>query len=226
MFDRLVSLIGIDNLNKIKSKNIIVFGLGGVGGHLTEALVRSGIEHITIVDGDTVDETNLNRQIIALHSTIGKTKTEIMQERMKDINPLVQVNTINKFLQPEDIETLELKEYDYIVDCIDDVKVKVALAKYAVFNNLKLIMSTGTAKKLHPEHLSMTTLDKTSNDPLARKLRESLKDIDKSKITVLASSEVPIKNESKTLGSTAFVPSSGGLLIASFIINDIIDQKL
>jgi len=222
MFDRLEVLIGIENLNKIKSQNIIVLGLGGVGGHAVEALVRSGIENITIVDGDKVDITNLNRQLLALHSTIGKSKVEVMKERLKDISPNIKIKPINSFITKEDIENLNLSSYDYIVDCIDDLNVKIELAKYSYEHNLKLIMSTGTAKKLHPELLEITTLDKTINDPLARRLRASLKDIDKSKITVLASKEIPIKTEDNILGSSAFVPSSGGLLIASYVINDII----
>ena len=211
MFDRLISLIGEDNFNKIQKKSILVLGCGGVGGYVIEGLIRSGITNITVIDYDVIDETNLNRQIIALHSTIGQEKVEVIKKRALDINPNVNINAINGKILPNKIEGLELLKYDYVVDAIDDVKVKVELIKYALSNNVNLITSTGTAKKLHPECLSITTLDKTSGDALA-----NLKHI-----RVLASDESSIIKGS-TLGSSAFVPSTGGLLIASHIINDII----
>ena len=221
MFDRLIPLIGEDKLNLIKSKKIMVFGCGGVGGHVIEGLVRSGIENITIVDYDKVDITNLNRQIIALHSTIGKDKTEVIKERILDINPKCNVNILNKKISAEDIFNMDLTNYDYVVDAIDDVDVKVELIRYALKHNIKLIASTGTAKKMHPENLEITTLDKTSYDPLAKKLRTLLKGCKLNGVFVLASREEPLI-KGATLGSSAFVPSSGGLLIASYIINDII----
>lgn len=221
MFDRLETLIGCDKLDLIKSKKIIVFGCGGVGGYVIEGLVRSGIENITIVDYDKVDITNLNRQIIALHSTIGKDKTEVIRERILDINSNCNVNVLNKKISVDDINNINLEDYDYVVDAIDDVKVKVELIKYSQEHNIKLITSTGTAKKLHPEMLGITTLDKTSYDPLAKKLRTLLKGYNLNKVCVLASKEEPII-KGNALGSSAFVPSVGGLLIASYIINDII----
>lgn len=221
MFDRLIALIGKDKLDLIKSKNIIVFGCGGVGGFVIEGLVRSGVSNITIVDKDIIDITNLNRQIIALNSTIGKSKVECIKARIEDINKEIKVNTICEYIKPEDIDKLDLNKYDYIVDAIDDVKVKVELIKYCLNNNLKLVVSTGTAKKMHPELLKMTTLDKTEGDPLAKKLRSSLRGYKLNRVVVLASTEAPII-KGNTLGSSAFVPSVGGLLISSYIINDII----
>lgn len=222
MFDRLITLIGEEKLKKIKSKKVLVLGCGGVGGYVIEALVRSGIENITIVDKDTVDVTNKNRQIIALNSTIGLYKVDAMKLRLEDISESVEVETIKDYIKEDSINSLNLEAYDYIVDCIDDTPVKVALAKYALKNDLKLIISTGTAKKLHPELLKMTTLDKTSYDPLAKRMRQLLKGEKTNRLTVLSSEEEPIKTEDNVLGSTAFVPSVGGLLIASYIINDII----
>lgn len=221
MFDRLISLIGEDNFNKIQKKSILVLGCGGVGGYVIEGLIRSGITNITVIDYDVIDETNLNRQIIALHSTIGQEKVEVIKKRALDINPNVNINAINGKILPNKIEGLELLKYDYVVDAIDDVKVKVELIKYALSNNVNLITSTGTAKKLHPECLSITTLDKTSGDALAKKLRNELRGYNLKHIRVLASDESSIIKGS-TLGSSAFVPSTGGLLIASHIINDII----
>ena len=222
MFDRLVTLIGEDKLNVIKSKKVLVIGCGGVGGYVIEGLIRSGIENITVIDSDIVDEANLNRQIIALHSTIGKYKVEVIKDRVLDINPNVKINAINKKIVYEDINNLELDEYDYVVDAIDDTRVKVELIKYALLYNVKLIVSTGTAKKMHPECLKITTLDKTTHDPLAKKLRTLLRHYNLNKVLAIASSEEPIISGTK-LGSSAFVPSVGGLLIASKIINDFIE---
>lgn len=222
MYDRLISLIGQEKFELLKDKKVLVIGVGGVGGYVVEGLVRSGIQDITIIDGDNVEESNLNRQIIALNSTLGKKKVEVLKSRILDINKEVHVNTIDKFLKEEDIEGLNLENYDYVVDCIDDLRVKIALAEYSYLNKINLVISTGTARKLHPEKLSITTLDKTSYDPLAKKMRQSLKKYNLHKFTVLASNEAPIETENNTLGSTAFVPSTGGLLIASYVINDII----
>lgn len=222
MFDRLEALIGKDNLDLISSKRIIVFGIGGVGGHVVESLVRSGIEDIAIVDGDTIEESNLNRQIIALRSTIGKNKVDVMKDRIFNINPMVKVQTINEIITEDDLENLHLEDYDYIVDAIDDVKVKVALAKLSLDKKFNLVMATGTAKKLDPLKLTITTLDKTKEDPLARVLRRELRGYDTSSITVLASEEKPISNDNDALGSSAFVPSCAGIAIASYIIRDII----
>lgn len=224
MFDRLIALIGEENFRFIQSKKVIVLGCGGVGGYVVEALVRCGIRNITIVDKDVVDITNKNRQIIALDSTIGMYKVDAMKLRLEDINEFVKVKTVKKFIKSDSLEELSLGSYDYIVDCIDDVQVKVALAKYALNGNLKLIISTGTAKKLHPEFLKMTTLDKTAYDPLAKKMRVLLKGEKTNRLIVLASDEVPIETKNNILGSISFVPSTGGLLIASYIINDIIKK--
>lgn len=224
MFDRLESLIGEHALKMIKTKRIFVFGTGGVGGYVVEMLIRSGIEDITICDMDKVDVTNLNRQIIALNSTIGEYKVDVLSKRIHDINPNAKVEAFKKRITVEDISEMHLETYDYVVDAIDDVNVKIALAKYALENDIKLVVSTGTARKLHPEKLKITTLDKTAYDPLARRLRIALKGYKKNKLIVLASDEVPRKIENGVLGSSAFVPSTGGILIASFIINDIISN--
>lgn len=223
MFDRLISLIGIEKFKLIQEKRVLVIGLGGVGGYVTEGLVRSGIENITIIDKDTVDVTNLNRQIIALNSTIGMKKSELIKSRILDINGNAKVESLDMYLTEEDIPKLNLDSYDYVVDAIDDVKVKTALIKYSLDNDINLISSMGTAKKIHPEMLKMTTLDKTMYDPLAKKLRTNLRGYKLNKLKVLTSMETPIKTDDNVLGSTAFIPSIGGLLIASYIINDIIN---
>lgn len=224
MFDRLEAMIGKQCLEKIKTSKILVIGVGGVGGHVIESLVRSGIENIDIIDRDVVDITNLNRQLIALNSTIGKYKVDVMKDRLIDINPLIKIKTFKKHLTANDIESLNLDGYDYVVDAIDDVDVKVELAKYALKNNINLIVSTGTGRKMHPELLEITTLDKTSYDPLARKLRHLLKGEKINKLKVLSSKENPLELKGNVLGSSAFVPSVGGILIASYIINEIIND--
>lgn len=222
MFDRLISLIGFEKFKLIQEKRVLVIGLGGVGGYVVEGLVRSGIEKLTIIDKDTVDVTNLNRQIIALNSTIGMKKSELIKSRILDINGNAKLESLDMYLTEEDIPKLDLNNYDYVVDAIDDVKVKTALIKYSLDNDVNLISSMGTAKKMHPELLKMTTLDKTMYDPLAKKLRTNLRGYKINKLKVLTSMETPIKIDNNVLGSSAFVPSIGGLLIASYIINDII----
>lgn len=221
MFDRLIALIGEDKIKLIGSVNILLLGVGGVGGYVAEALVRSGIAKITIVDADTIERSNLNRQIIALHSTLDKAKVDVMKERLEDINPSISVDT-RKVMLDETLSGLELLHYDYIVDCIDDTPVKVALAKKCLTENHKLLIATGTAKKLDPTKLTITSLDKTSYDPLAKKMRSLLKGYDIKKLIVLASTEEAIKTEENVLGSAIFVPAAGGLLLASYIIKDII----
>lgn len=225
MFDRLISLIGEDKFHQIKKLNILVIGAGGVGGYAIEGLIRCGVGSITIVDGDSVDITNINRQIIALNSTIGELKTEVLKNRLKDINPSVNINCISDYLDEDSIYKIDLSSFDYVVDACDDVKVKLALANFALINDIKLITSCGTAKKIHPELLEITTLDKTSYDPLARVLRQKLKDEDTKKLIVLSSKEKPIDTKDNVLGSISFVPSIGGLLIAAYIINDILNNS-
>ena len=221
MFDRLNTLIGVDKLNLIKHSRILVLGCGGVGGYVIEALVRSGIENITIIDKDIVDESNMNRQIIALHSTIGMKKTEAFTSRLTDINPNINLTSMCINITENNMESLNLTSYDYVVDAIDDVKVKVSLIKYAIKNDIKLITSCGTAKKIDASLLSITRLDKTYADPLAKKLRSELRGYDTKKIVALSSSEEALIDGTK-LGSCIFVPAVGGLLIANYIIKDII----
>lgn len=222
MFDRLESFIGKEKMKLIASQKILVFGVGGVGGYVVESLVRSGISKITIVDCDKIEKSNLNRQIIALNSTLGKYKVDVMRERVIDINPNIEIEALKMKVTIDNLDSFVFDDFDYIVDAIDDVAVKVEVAKKALEKNVKLVMSTGTAKKLDPSKLCMTTLNKTLYDPLARVLRRKLREYDTSKLVVLASTEEPIKAGNTDLGSSVFVPSSGGLMISSHIIRDII----
>lgn len=223
MFERLNLLIGQENLSKINDKTVVVIGIGGVGGYTATSLVRCGIKNIIIIDFDTVDITNINRQIIAFHSTVGKKKTDVMEKMLLDINPLVNVIKYDIFLTPENLkQILSLHNIDYIVDACDTISTKKAIIEYCLSNNIKLISSMGTGNRLDPTKLAIMNIRKTNNDPIARILRKWVKDnkINK-KIMVLSSLEVP-KKTGNVVGSNSFVPSCAGLIIASYIINDII----
>ena len=223
MNERTEWLIGKENLNKINKTNILLIGLGGVGGYAFESLIRSGFKNITIIDYDTYDETNLNRQIYALNNTIGKSKVIEAFERAKQINGDILVTTINKKADDNLLTDEFLKKYDYVIDACDDILVKVHLINKCSSLKIKLISCLGTANKTHPEKLEITTLDKTYNDPLAKKLRFNLKNNKKAlKTKVVWSSEIPLKQ--KKLGTICSVPMSAGSLLTSYIINDILGK--
>lgn len=226
MFDRLNLLIGEDNLKKIEDKTVLVVGLGGVGGYTVSSLARSGIKKIIIIDFDTVDISNINRQIIAYHSTIGKKKTDVMETMLLDINPNINVIKYDLFLKEDNISDIFSKhKIDYVVDACDFLSTKKAIIEYSVNNKIKFVSSMGTGNRLDPTQLEVVDIRKTSNDPIARILRRWIKGNKiNQKIPVLCSKEVPIKTGAK-VGSNSFVPAAAGLVIASYIINDIIDAK-
>ncbi len=223
-FDRFEKLIGKNKLDLLCDKTILVLGVGGVGGYVVESLIRSGIGNIIIVDSDIIDETNLNRQIIALRSTVGMKKVDVLEQRIKDINEDAHVIKIDSFITDENINILFNYPIDYLVDACDTVRTKQVIIKECLKRNIKFISCMGTAKKMDPSKLEITDIRKTINDPLARIMRKFIKDekINK-KIDVLSSTEVPIKTEG--LGSSSFVPSSAGLLIASYIVRKLIGNK-
>lgn len=224
-FDRFKKLISEDSFENISSKTVLVIGVGGVGGYVVEALVRSGIGKIIIVDGDVVDETNINRQIIALSSTVGQSKVDVFEKRIKDINEKCEVIKINKFIDASNIDILFDYEFDYLVDACDTVSTKLALIDRCVLEKKKFISSMGTGNKLDPSMLEIVDVRKTVNDPLARIVRKHVKDKRiNDKVLVLSSRELPIKTGDRTPGSTSFVPSSAGLLIASYIIRTFINE--
>ncbi len=227
MFDRLIKIIGEEKFSRIKNSKILIVGIGGVGGYALESLVRSGVEDITIVDGDLVDETNLNRQIIALQSTINKPKVDVAKNRALDINPNLNITTINLFIDKDNIELLFNKNYDYIIDACDTITTKILLIKYALEKNIKIISCMGTGNRLDPTKISITRLDKTNNDPLAKIMRKLLKENNITlKIPVVWSSELPINITDRTPGSCIVVPMSAGTALASYIISDIIEKKI
>ena len=224
-FDRFKKLIGEDSFENISSKTVLVVGVGGVGGYVVEAFVRSGIGKIIIVDGDMVDETNINRQIIALSSTVGQSKVDVFEKRIKDINEKCEVIKINKFIDASNIDILFDYEFDYLVDACDTVSTKLALIDRCILEKRKFISSMGTGNKLDPSLLEIVDVRKTVNDPLARIVRKHVKDKRiNDKVLVLSSRELPIKTGDRIPGSTSFVPSSAGLLIASYIIRTFINE--
>lgn len=220
MFERTIKLYGEEVFKKIQASKILLVGVGGVGTYALEALVRNGFENITIVDYDTIDITNLNRQLITNSSNIGHSKVIEGILRAKSINPNILIDGQETKLTRDNIDVLLKVGYDYIIDACDTVDVKFALIEKSLHYPYKLISSMGTAKKLDPTKLSITTLDKTNNDPLARILRKKVKEahINK-KINVVSSTEVPL--DLNSLASSNLVPSVAGILCVSYIINDI-----
>ena len=223
-FSRLEKVIGNDNLKILNKKSVLVLGCGGVGGYVVEALARSNIGTLILVDFDKVDISNINRQIIALESTIGKYKVDLLERRVKDINKDCKIIKINKFIDLDNLDELFNNKIDFFVDACDTVSVKKRIIKECLERKIKFISSMGTGNKLDPSKLEIMDIRKTVNDPLARILRKFVKDEKiTDKIMVLSSSELPVKTGDRIPGSTAFVPSSAGLLIASYIINYIIN---
>lgn len=223
-FSRVEALIGLDNLNKIKSAKVLVIGIGGVGGTAITSLVRSGIQNIIIVDNDSVDITNINRQVVAFNKTIGEDKTKVMKEYINSINKNINVKVINEFIDEDNIDNLFKLDFDYVIDACDTIKTKKLIIKKCIQNNKIFISCMGTAKKINPEKLSITTLDKTEYDPLAKILRKWAKDehINK-KIPVVSSTEKIINNKDNILASLNFVPNTAGILCAKYIIDKIIN---
>lgn len=231
-FSRSRLLIGEDGIQKLENAKVAVFGVGGVGGYVCEALVRSGVGSFDLIDNDVVSLTNINRQIIALHSTIGRYKTEVMKERMLDINPDVEVRVHNCFFLPETSSSFPWEEYDYIVDAVDTVSAKIALVMLAKEKNIPIISSMGAGNKLDPSTFEVADIYKTSVCPLAKVMRHELKKRGIKKLKVVYSKELPmtpapteeVSGKRQTPGSMAFVPSVAGLILASEVVKDLISQ--
>ena len=222
--ERTRTLIGDNAIEKLKKSRVIVFGIGGVGGYTVEALVRSGIGEIDIVDNDKVSISNLNRQIVALNSTIGEYKVDVMKKRALDINPDLKINTYKLFFDEKTKAEIDFLKYDYIVDAIDSVKSKLLLIELAKKDKIPIISSMGTGNKLNPLEFEIADIFKTSVCPLARIIRTELKKRGIKDLKVLYSKEKPYKDGSKVPSSISFVPSTAGLIIASEVIKDIIEQ--
>lgn len=221
MLSRCYPLIGEDGIIKLKSSHICVFGVGGVGGFVVEALVRCGIGEITIVDFDFINESNINRQIIALHSTIGLKKIDVLEKRIKDINPNCIVNKYDLFINNDNINSFDFKKFNYVIDCVDNVTAKLAIITRAKENNINIISSMGTGNKLDPKKFKITDISKTAVCPLAKVIRLELRKREIKGVKVLYSEEEPVKSPD-FISSISFVPSSAGLLIAREVILDIV----
>ncbi len=225
-FARARMILGDNALERLRHSRVAVFGIGGVGSYIAEGLARGGIGHLLLVDHDKVSQSNINRQLIALHSTIGRSKTEVMAERIKDINPFAEVETYPVFYSQETAEQFDFSRIDFIADAIDTVTSKLLLIERAKEEGVPIISSMGTGNKLDPSRLELADLSKTSVCPLARVMRRELKKRGIEHLRVLYSQEppaavkYPIENSDRrgTPGSVSFVPSVGGLLIAGEII--------
>lgn len=228
IFDRTRIVLGDDAIDKLKRSHVAIFGVGGVGGYAIEAIVRSGVGEVTIVDNDTVSPSNINRQIIALHSTIGEKKIDVAEKRIKDINPECIVHKSDSFFLPGMEEEFSFSSFSYVVDAIDTVSGKIALIEAANKYSIPIISSMGAGNKLDPTLFTITDIYKTNTDPLSRVMRRELKKRGIKKLKVVWSPEKPItpiktmeEDNSKrrsTPGSVAFVPSVSGLIMAGEII--------
>ena len=243
-FIRTEALLGKENMDRLANARVAVFGVGGVGGYVVEALVRSGVGHIDIIDHDTVSESNLNRQIIATYDTIGRYKVDVMEERIRSINPMANVEAHKCFYLPENKESFDFSEYTYVVDAVDTVTAKLLIVEEAKKAGVPVISSMGTGNKLDPTQFEVTDISKTSVCPLAKVMRKELKDRGIKKVKVLYSKEIPIKpqdilrdagefakegeqKQKKAVpGSVAFVPSVAGMIIAAEVVKDICNNSI
>lgn len=237
-FIRTEMLIGEEALKSLSGKRVAIFGIGGVGGYVCEALARAGIGEFDLCDDDVVAESNLNRQIIALHSTIGQPKVEVMKKRMLDINPEVKVNVHQCFFLPENSDSFPFEKYDYVVDCVDTVTAKLEIIMKAKEFGVPVISSMGTGNKLNPAAFKVADIYKTNVDPLARVMRRELKKRGVKSLKVVYSEETPLEpkfgqstngieqdvshQRRSTPGSMSFVPPVAGLILASEVVRDLI----
>lgn len=225
-WNRLELLVGKDACEKLQSKTVLIVGLGGVGGYAVETLARSGIGTLILVDYDIVEETNINRQLIALQSTIGHKKTEMWQARVKEINPNCKVLIKDVFLTKDNLLEVMQEKIDYIVDACDTIPTKMELIRYCEKNDTKMISSMGMGNKLDPSKISIIEITKTSYDPIAKILRKMMrKENITKKIMTVCSIEQPVTHSEQTIASNAFVPAVAGLLCASYVVQDIVGEK-
>lgn len=219
-YSRLTPIFGEEGINKLKNCHVAVFGIGGVGGHAAEALVRGGIGEITIVDNDTVNESNLNRQIIALTSTIGRKKVDVMRERLLDINPNLKINCYDCFYLPETESEFDFSEYDYVIDAVDTVTAKLSIIVKCNECGTPVISSMGTGNKINPTVFEVEDIYKTSVCPLARVMRKELKERQIQSLKVVYSKEEPLV-KGAVPASASFVPGVAGMILAGEVIKEL-----
>ena len=230
LFSRSELIYGKEAMDKLSKCHVAIFGVGGVGGYVAESLARTGIGKFTLIDNDTVNLSNFNRQIVANKETLGKYKVDVMKERILSINDKAVVEVKKMFVLPENIDEIDFNQFNYIVDAIDTVKAKLAIIKKASDLNIPMISSMGAGNKLNPMGFVVSDISKTEYDPLAKKIRLELRKLGIKKLKVVFSKERPVElkeqqfNENKKPipGSNAFVPSACGLLIGSEVINDLL----
>lgn len=224
--ERTAYIIGEKGVERLAGKHVALFGVGGVGGYVAEALGRSGIGTLTLVDSDTVSVSNINRQIIATYDTVGRSKTEVMAERLHSINPEMRVERRDCFFLPDTAETFDFTEYDYVVDAVDTVTAKLELVKRAKEAGVPIISCMGTGNKLDPSRFEIADISKTTVCPLAKVMRRELKKRGITKLKVLYSKEEPIKHKAGSVpGSISFVPPVAGLIIAGEVIKDLLREE-
>lgn len=224
-FTRTEMLIGAANVKRLADASVIVFGIGGVGSYTAEALARAGVGTLTLVDNDVIDVTNINRQLPALHSTVGLSKAKTMAQRIADINPKCRIKAAECFFLPENAHEFDFTRYDYVVDAVDTVTAKLALIEKSYRASVPVISSMGTGNKLDPSRFQITVIEKTKVCPLARVMRKALKEKGIEGVKVLYSEEDPIRHGGRTPASISFVPSVAGLLIAGEVIMDLLRDQ-
>lgn len=224
-FSRSIRILGQEKIENLQNKKVAVFGLGGVGSYVVEALARMGIGHLVLIDHDRIDVTNINRQLYALHSTIGENKVDIAKRRCLDINPNMTITTYQQFYLPDHHLEYMFLDCDFVVDAIDTVKAKLALIENCYQNKIKIISSMGTGNKLDPSLFEIVDIEKTSVCPLARVMRRELKNRGIKRVKVLYSKEQPVKIDGSMPGSVSFVPSVAGLMIAGYVIQELMEEK-
>ena len=217
---RTLKLIGEEGLARLKASSVLIVGVGGVGSYAAEAVARAGIGSITVMDGDCVQPSNLNRQLVALTSTLGRNKAEVMAERIRDIDPYVDVTALSRFYEEDD--TLDLTAYDWVIDAIDSVIAKTALIKTAIENDVNIVSAMGAAGK-YDTQFKVADISKTSTCPLAKVMRKRLRDIGIEHLPVVYSEEKPVPRDGD-LGTLSYVPGSAGLCLAGYVIKSIAVQ--
>ncbi len=228
-FSRTVKLIGSNAVERLSRCSVAIFGVGGVGSFAAEAIARAGVGRIDLFDSDKVDITNINRQLIALESTVGLYKTNVMADRIRDINPKVTVTSNVVFITPKTAEEIDFNKYDYVIDAVDNVTAKIAICSLASRAGIGVISAMGAGNKLDPTAFEISPIEKTSVCPLARVMRRELKVRNVTGIKACFSKEAPVKNNcssnDNTPASISFVPSSAGLVIAGEVIKDLIKEN-
>lgn len=231
-FQRFALLIGEEKLALLKTKRVAVFGLGGVGGNVCDALARSGVEHFTLIDNDVIDITNINRQLISNLDVLGQNKVDVMERHLKSINKNIEVEKVNAFYLPENQDVIDLSRFDYVIDAIDTVVSKINIIFRCKTSNVNVISALGCGNKMDPCKLEVSDISKTSYDPLAKVIRKKLRMLGINHLKVVYSKEEPIKAldessaDSKHVpGSSPFVPPVAGIMIASEVIKDLLKEE-